>query len=57
MTYFVLRHNYIIYLSKVVTFFDDVIVTLYFGKFQLRTEIMLQNNNSLVTLLQLTNLS
>ena len=36
-----LRHNYVIYLFNVVTFFD-VRITLYFGTFELRMEIMLQ---------------
>ena len=34
-----LHHNYVIYLFDVVTFFD---ITLYFGTFELRMEIMLQ---------------
>ena len=42
MTYFLLRHNYAIYLFVVVTSFDDVRITLYFGSFELRTEITLQ---------------
>ena len=37
-----LRHNYVIYLFDVVTFFDDVRITLYFGTFELRIEITLQ---------------
>ena len=37
-----LRRNYVIYLFVVVTFFDDVTVTLYFGTFELRMEITLQ---------------
>ena len=40
--YFLLRRNYIIYLFVVVTFFDDVRITLYFGTFELRIEITLQ---------------
>ena len=36
-----LRHNYVIYLFVVVTFFDDVRITLYFGSFELRMEITL----------------
>ena len=36
-----LRHNYVIYLFDVVTFFDDVRITLYFGTFELPTEITL----------------
>ena len=31
-----LRHNYAIYLFNVVTFFDNVRITLYFGTFELR---------------------
>ena len=42
MTYFLLRHNYVIYLFDVVTFFDNVRITLYFGTFELRMEITLQ---------------
>ena len=42
MTYFLLRDNYVIYLFVVVTFFDDVRITLYFGSFELGTEITLQ---------------
>ena len=42
MTLFLLRHNYVIYLSDVVTFFDNVRITLYFGTFELRKEITLQ---------------
>ena len=37
-----LRHSYVIYLYDVVTVFDNVRITLYFGTFELRTEIMLQ---------------
>ena len=37
-----LRHNYVIYLFDVVTFFDNVRVTLYFGTFELQLEITLQ---------------
>ena len=36
------RHNYIIYLLDVVIFFHNVRITLYFGTFELRMEIMLQ---------------
>ena len=36
-----LCHNYVIYLFDVVTFFDDVRITLYFGTFELRMEITL----------------
>ena len=35
-------HNYVIYLVVVVTFFDDVRITLYFGTFELHMEITLQ---------------
>ena len=38
---FLLRYNYVIYLFDVVTFFDDVRITLYFSTFELRTEITL----------------
>ena len=34
--YFLLRHNYVIYLFHVVTFCDNVRITLYFGTFELR---------------------
>ena len=37
-----LRHSYVIYLFNVVTFFDNVRIMLYFGTFELRTEITLQ---------------
>ena len=37
-----LRHNYVIYLLDVVTFFDNVRTTLYFGTFELRMEITSQ---------------
>ena len=36
---FLLRHNHVIYLFVVVTYFDGVIITLYFSTFELRTEI------------------
>ena len=39
---FLLRYNYVIYLFDVVTFFDNVRITLYFGTFGLRLEITLQ---------------
>ena len=39
---FLLRYNYVIYLFDVVTFFDNVRITLYFGTFELRLEITLQ---------------
>ena len=42
MTYFLLRHNRVIYLFDVVMFFDNVRITLYIGTFELRMEIMLQ---------------
>ena len=41
MTYFLLRRNYVIYLFVVVTFYDDVRITLYFGAFELTMEITL----------------
>ena len=37
-----LRFNYVIYLFDVVTFFNNVRITLYFGTFELRMEIILQ---------------
>ena len=37
-----LRHNFVIYLFDVVMFFENVRVTLYFDKFELCIEIMLQ---------------
>ena len=42
VTYFSLRHNQVIYLFDVVTFFNDVRITLCFGTFELRAEITLQ---------------
>ena len=36
-----LRHNYVIYLFDVVTFFDDVRITLEFSAFDLRPETTL----------------
>ena len=42
MKYFLLRDNYVIYLFDVVTFFNDVRITLYFGTFELRMEITLE---------------
>ena len=36
-----LRHNYVIYLFDVLTFFDDVRITLEFSTFDLRTETTL----------------
>ena len=38
---FLLRHNYVVCLFDVITFFDGVIITLYFGTFELHTEITL----------------
>ena len=46
---FSLRHDYVIYLFDVVTFFDNVRITLYFSTFELRTEITLWNGHFLVT--------
>ena len=40
--YFSLRHNYVFYLLDVITFFDEVRITLYFDMFELRMEIKLQ---------------
>ena len=40
--YFLLRHNYVIYLFHVVTFCDNVRITLYFGTFELRMKKTLQ---------------
>ena len=40
--YFLLRHNYVFYLLDVITFFDEVRITLYFDMFELRMEIKLQ---------------
>ena len=42
LTYFLLRHNYVIYLFDGITFFDDVRITLYFDMFELCMEITLQ---------------
>ena len=39
---FLLRHNYVFYLFDVITFFDEVRITLYFDMFELRMEIKLQ---------------
>ena len=36
-------HNYVIYLFDVVTFFDNVRVTLYFGTFELRYILVRSN--------------
>ena len=38
---FLLRHNYVVYLFVVVTFYDDIRITLYFSIFELRTDIAL----------------
>ena len=38
--YFLLRHNYVFYLLDVITFFDEVRITLYFDMFELRMERM-----------------
>ena len=37
-----LPHNYVIYLFDVISFFDNVRITLYFGTFELHMEITLQ---------------
>ena len=42
VAYFLLRHNCIICLFDVVTFFNDVRNTLYFSTLELRMEIKLQ---------------
>ena len=39
---FLLRYSYVIYLFDVVTFFDNVRISLYFGTCELRLEITLQ---------------
>ena len=39
---FLLCYNYVIYLFDVVTFFDNVRITLYFGTFELRSEKTLE---------------
>ena len=41
VTYFLLRHNDVIWLFDVVKVFDDVRITLYFSTFKLHTEITL----------------
>ena len=41
VNYFLLRRNYFIYLLDIITFSDDIRITLYFGTFELRTEITL----------------
>ena len=40
--YFLLRHNYVIYLFDVIMFFDEVRITLYFDMFELHMERTLQ---------------
>ena len=40
--YFLLRHNYVIYLFDAITLFHDVRITLYFGTFELCMELTLQ---------------
>ena len=42
VTYFLLRHNCVIYLFDVVMFFDNVRNRFYFGTFELRMEITVQ---------------
>ena len=37
-----LHHNYVFHLFDVVTFFNNVRITLYFGTFEMRMEITLQ---------------
>ena len=49
MTYFLLSHNYVIYLFDVDTFLNDVRITLYFDTFELCKGITLQNDHFLVT--------
>ena len=39
VSFLLFRHNYAIYLFDVVTIFDDVRITLYFGTFELRMEM------------------
>ena len=39
---FLLCHNYVFYLFDVITFFDDVRITLYFDMFELRMKITFQ---------------
>ena len=43
-----LRHNYVIYVLNIVTFFDNVRITLYFGTFKLRMEITLHLRSVLI---------
>ena len=47
---FLLRHNYVFYLFDVITFFDEVRITLYFDMFELRMEIKLQLHFVLVVI-------
>ena len=42
VTYFLFRHNYVIYLFNELKFFDDVRNKFYFGTFELCKEITLQ---------------
>ena len=42
LKYFLLCHNYVIDLFDVVTFFDNIRITLYFDTFELRLEETLQ---------------
>ena len=42
LMYFLFCRNYVIDLFDVVTFFDNVRITLYFGTFELRMDITLQ---------------
>ena len=44
-----LGDNYLIYLFVLVTFFDDVRITLYFSTLEWRIEITLENGHFLVT--------
>ena len=49
MKYFPFRHSYVVCMFKVVAFFDNVKITLYFGTFELRTGITFQKHNFVVT--------
>ena len=40
--YFLLRYNYVIYLSDIVTFFNGVRIRFHFGTSELRMEITVQ---------------
>ena len=42
LTYFLSDHNYLFYLFDVVTFFDEVRITLYFDMFELHMATTLQ---------------